>query len=82
MAAFLAVAPAKLRLAMELPDDRSAPWRPPGPTWTACDGTHLKHRQSKTNKMVRYRVYSDLKVILDAEKARHDAARRLARSCR
>lgn len=73
--AFLKKAPPKLRLAMCL-----AMWTGQRQgdllklTWSNYDGTHLKHRQGKTGKIVRYRVYSELKVELDAEKARRDAA--------
>jgi integrase len=70
ISAFLAKAPPKLQLAMEL-----ARWTGQrqgdllGLTWAAYDGTHLKHRQGKTGRLVRYRVYSELKAVLDAEKA-------------
>lgn len=72
--AFTAKAPPKLQLAMEL-----ARWTGQrqgdllGLTWRAYDGTHLKHRQGKTGRLVRYRVYSELKAVLDAEKARCEA---------
>lgn len=36
--------------------------------WTAYDGTHIKLRQGKTGKMVRVRVYSELKAVLDSTK--------------
>lgn len=68
-AAFIATAPAKLRLAMEL-----ARWTGQRQgdllrlTWTAYDGTHIRLRQGKTGKVVRIKVYRDLKVLLDATK--------------
>lgn len=67
--AFLAKAPDKLRLAMEL-----ARWTGQRQgdllrlTWTAYDGTHIKLRQGKTGRLVRFRVYSELKALLDATK--------------
>jgi integrase len=35
-------------------------------TWSAYDGTHIKLRQQKTGRLVRVRVYSELKAALDA----------------
>lgn len=69
IAAFLAKAPPKMRLAMEL-----ARWTGQRQgdllrlTWGAYDGTHIKLRQSKTGVAVRFRVYSELKAVLDATK--------------
>jgi integrase len=69
IAAFLAKASPKMRLAMEL-----ARWTGQRQgdllrlTWGAYDGTHIKLRQSKTGVMVRFRVYSELKAVLDATK--------------
>lgn len=69
IAAFLAKAPAKLKLAMEL-----ARWTGQRQgdllrlTWGAYDGTHIRLRQSKTGVHVRFRVYSELKAVLDATK--------------
>jgi integrase len=69
IAAFEAVAPPKMRLAMGL-----ARWTGQRQgdllrlTWTAYDGTHIKLRQGKTGKPVRIRVYSELKALLDATK--------------
>lgn len=69
IAAFLSKAPPKLRLAMEL-----ARWTGQRQgdllrlTWSAYDGTHIKLRQSKTGVSVRFRVYSELKAVLDATK--------------
>lgn len=69
MEAFLAKAPPKLRLAMEL-----ARWTGQRQgdllrlTWTAYDGTHIRLRQGKTGSLVRFRVYSELKAALDATK--------------
>lgn len=69
IAAFLAKAPPKLRLAMEL-----ARWTGQRQgdllrmTWSAYDGTHIKLRQGKTGRLVRFRVYSDLKAVLDSTK--------------
>lgn len=67
--AFLAAAPPKLRLAMEL-----ARWTGQRQgdllrlTWNAYDGTHIKLRQGKTDRLVRFKVYSELKTVLDATK--------------
>jgi integrase len=67
IAAFLAAAPAKLKLAMEL-----ARWTGQRQgdllrlTWSAYDGTHIRLRQGKTGRKVRVRVYSQLKAMLDA----------------
>lgn len=69
IAAFLAKAPPKMRLAMEL-----ARWTGQRQgdllklTWGAYDGTHIRLRQSKTGVTVRFRVYSELKAVLDATK--------------
>lgn len=69
IAAFMAKASPKLRLAMEL-----ARWTGQRQgdllrlTWTSYDGTHIKLRQGKTGRVVRFRVYSELKAVLDATK--------------
>lgn len=69
VAAFTAAASPKLRLAMEL-----ARWTGQRQgdllrlTWTAYDGTHIKLRQGKTGRVVRFKVYSELKAVLDAAK--------------
>lgn len=67
--AWIAKAPPKLRLAMEL-----ARWTGQRQgdlltlAWTAYDGTHIKLRQGKTGRLVRIKVYSQLKKVLDATK--------------
>lgn len=69
IAAFNTKAHPKLKLAMEL-----ARWTGQRQgdllrlTWTAYDGTHITLRQSKTGQMVRVKVYSELKTLLDATK--------------
>lgn len=68
-AAFAAVAPSKLRLAMEL-----ARWTGQRQgdllrlTWNAYDGSHIRLRQGKTGRLVRVKVYSELKAVLDSTK--------------
>lgn len=69
IAAFLAKAPPKLRLAMELArwtGQRQGDLLRLG--WSAYDGTHIRLRQRKTGVQVRFRVYSELKAVLDATK--------------
>lgn len=39
-------------------------------TWGAYDGTHIKLRQGKTGRLVRIKVYSELKRLLDGTKRR------------
>jgi integrase len=69
MAAFLAVAAPKMRLAMEL-----ARWTGQRQgdllrlTWNAYDGTHIKLRQGKTGRIVRFKVYEPLKRLMDGTK--------------
>lgn len=68
-AKFIATAPAKLRLAMEL-----ARWTGQRQgdllrlTWNAYDGTHIRLRQGKTGKLVRIKVFRELKALLDMTK--------------
>jgi len=69
IARFLANAPPKLRLAMELArwtGQRQGDLLRLG--WSSYDGTHIKLRQGKTGRLVRIRVYSQLKATLDATK--------------
>lgn len=69
IAAFLASASDKLCLALEL-----ARWTGQRQgdllrvTWKTYDGTHITLRQGKTDRLVRIRVYSELKTLLDATK--------------
>lgn len=69
IAAFRAVADPKLWLALEL-----ARWTGQRQgdllrmTWTAYNGAHIVWRQGKTGKIVRVKVYSELKTLLDATK--------------
>lgn len=70
-AAFEAVASPEMKLAMML-----AKWTGQRQgdllalTWSAYDGTHIKLRQGKTGRLVRIRVYSQLKELLDRTKRR------------
>lgn len=72
--AFHAKAPERMILALEL-----ARWTGQRQgdllrlTWSAYDGTHLALRQGKTGAHVRVKVAQELKVRLDAEKAKRAA---------
>ena len=69
IAAFHANASDKLRLALEL-----ARWTGQRQgdllrvTWSADNGTHIVLRQGKSGRLVRIKVYSELKTLLDATK--------------
>lgn len=69
IAAFTKHAHPKLRLAMEL-----ARWTGQRQgdllrlTWNGYDGTHITLRQGKTGRLVRIKVYSELKALLDKTK--------------